>query len=81
MRATLTHFLIILLGLFLLGLSFGWQPDDVTVWVIVAVYVVISILVWIIIYLFTKRKVRRMNANLRRWKSAHADSRPGHLKN
>ena len=80
MRATLTHFLIILFGLFLLGLSFGWQPDDVTVWVIVAVYVVISILVWIIIYLFTKRKVRRINANLRRWKSAHADSRPGHLK-
>ena len=76
-QATLTHFLIIAVGMILLGLSFGWRADDAIVWIIVAVYLTVSVLIWIIMYLFIKRRVRRMNENIRRWKSVHSEDGSG----
>ncbi len=77
-RATLTHFLIIVVGLILLGVSFGWRLDDVIVWIIIGAYLIISVLVWIFMYLYTKHRVRKMNHNLQRWKSTHARVETGH---
>ncbi len=69
-RTTVTHFLLIF-GLYCaLGFSLGWfRPGDTTFWIIMAVMAAAYFLVWLIQYLFCKRRVRQMNDNLKKFKS------------
>lgn len=72
--ATAIHFLVMIIGLLLLGYSFGWSVDDVVVWIIFAVYAGIFIIVWLAVYFSTKRRVDKMNRNLAQWKRARRKS-------
>ena len=79
LSATLIHLLIVMGGLFLLGLSLGWKFDSRQVCLLFAAYIFMFFLIWIIIYLVGKRRVRKMNRNLQQWKSARTGfrTRPG----
>ena len=77
-RATITHLLIVLAGLFILGVCLGWNPNKAWVWILVAAYVATFFLIWLIMYCYYKAKVRKINKGLQKWKSAHEDSRPHH---
>ena len=67
--ATGIHFLVVIAGLFLLGLALGWEFDSVFVISIFIAYFLIFILNWVIMYLVGKSRVRRMNMDLNLWKS------------
>ena len=67
--ATGIHFLVVMAGLFLLGLALGWEFDSVFVISIFIAYFLIFILNWVIMYLVGKSRVRRMNMDLNLWKS------------
>ena len=69
-RATATHLLIVLTGLLLLGVFLGWKPNEIQVWIIIGADVAVFFLIWIIMYLSYKRRIRRMNEELKKWKSA-----------
>ena len=79
LRATSTHFMVMMAGLFFLGFSLGWQPDDVIVWLIFAGYIAIFGIVWLFMYLYVMHKVKRMNKNLQRWKAVHPKEKQQHL--
>ena len=69
-RATATHFLLSFTLYFLLVLSMGWfRLDDPVFWIVIAVMVVIYVLIWLFQYLSYKRKIRKMNHDLKIWKS------------
>ena len=73
--ATGIHFLVVMAGLFLLGLVLGWEFNSVFVVSIFIVYILIFILSWVIMYLVGKSRVRRMNMDLNLWKSAREADR------
>ncbi len=68
-RATATHFLLMFALYFLLVITMGWfRLDDPVFWIVVAVMVCGYVLIWLIQYLFYKRKIRGMNDKLEKWK-------------
>ena len=73
--ATGIHFLVVMAGLFLLGLVLGWEFNSVFVVSIFIVYILIFILSWVIMYLVGKNRVSRMNRDLHLWKSAEEADR------
>lgn len=73
-RATLMHLLIVLAFLFGLGLALGWKPTESWVWITVISYIAVFLLTWLIMHLSYKRRIRRMNENLKEWKSAQKNS-------
>ena len=68
-RATLTHFAIVLGSYFALGGFLGWFRSAMA-WIMLAGFVVVYFIIWLIIYLSYKRQVRRMNEDLKHWKDA-----------
>lgn len=80
LHATATHFIVMIAGLFLLGFSLGWDLNDVIAWLIFAGYIVIFIIVWLFMYLYAKRRVKKMNKNLQRWKDVHPKPKQHQLK-
>lgn len=69
LRCTLTHFALCMASVCAVGFSLGWlsPSDPFTLWMLagcVAAYFVI----WAVMYFRYRRKIRRMNAALRRWK-------------
>ncbi|MCR5791490.1 MAG: DUF3021 domain-containing protein [Lachnospiraceae bacterium] len=75
--ATGIHFLVVMAGLFLLGLGLGWAFDSTFVLYIFIAYILIFILSWSIMYLVGKSRVRRMNRDLYLWKSAVGTAKTG----
>lgn len=74
-RATVIHFLITLISFYILGMTTGWfHPGDPFFWIITAGFVFVYFLIWLAYYISYRRKVRSMNAELRRWKHSHPDS-------
>ena len=71
MRCTLTHFLITMSCMCLVGFSMGWFDlrQSVTLWML-AICVVIYFIIWLIMYLMYKRQIRRINTALKNWKNA-----------
>ena len=68
--ATIIHYIIVMAGLFLLGLSFNWNFSSGWVWSIFASYTAGFFMTWYISYLKGKKKARQMNENLKKWKEA-----------
>ena len=69
-RATVTHFLITFAGIYLAGLSLGWfRFGEPAFWIFTAAMTAAYILVWLIMYIAYKRQIRKMNENLRKWRS------------
>jgi len=73
--ATVIHLLIIMGGLFLLGLSLGWKFNTTQVGILFAAYFIAFVMIWITMYLAGKNRARKMNKDLQQWKSACRDLR------
>lgn len=71
LRCTLTHFLIAMSCMCLIGFTMGWfdPREPVTLWML-AICVVVYFIIWLIMYLLYKRQIRRINAALKDWKRA-----------
>ena len=71
LRCTATHFCVAMSTMCLIGFSMGWFDlrEPVTLW-IMAGFVVLYFIIWLVMYLSYKRQVRRMNAALKTWKDA-----------
>ncbi len=74
LRCTLTHFCVVMTTLCVVGFSMGWLRfrDPVTRWIL-AVSVVAYFIVWTIMCLLYRRKIRRINAALKGWQASHRD--------
>lgn len=74
LRCTVTHFVITMSCLCLIGFTMGWFAlgDPVTPWVLGSC-VVIYFVIWLVMYLRGKRQVRRINEALKTWKDAQGD--------
>ncbi len=70
LHATIIHYIIVMAGLFLLGISFDWNFSNGWVWSIFASYTAGFFMTWYISYLKGKKKARQMNENLKKWKEA-----------
>lgn len=75
LHATIIHYIIVIAGLFLLGLSFNWNFSSGWVWSIFASYTAGFFMTWYISYLKGKKKARQMNENLKKWKEAQKKAR------
>ena len=68
-RATLTHLAITLATCGGLGLFLGWFRSAV-IWYMLIAFVVAYFIIWLIIYLSYKRRVKKLNEDLKHWKEA-----------
>ena len=69
-RATVTHFVITFACLYLVGFALGWfRFGDAPFWIFTGVMVAAYVVIWQVQYQACKRKVRKMNEDLRRWKA------------
>ncbi len=74
LRCTLTHFLITMSCLCLIGFSMGWFSlrDSFTL-CILAICVLVYFIIWRIMCLRYRSKLRRINEALKTWKDAQGD--------
>ena len=71
-RCTVTHFLIAFGGYTALGLIEGWfLPGVPGFWIMTAAMVAVYFIIWLAMYSSYKRTIKRMNAELNRWKETH----------
>ena len=71
LRCTLTHFVIAMTSYCAVGFALGWidPREPATLWMLAAC-IVAYFIIWLIMYLISRRKVRRINESLKRWKDA-----------
>ena len=70
-RATLLHFLISVTPLCVLARLLGWFSfADGTFWAVFAVFFAAYAGIWLGYYISYKRKIKRLNASLKAWRSA-----------
>lgn len=69
LRCTLTHFVIAISSVCAVGFSLGWLSlrEPATLWTL-AGCVVAYFIIWVIMLLLYKRRIRRINEALARWK-------------
>ncbi|MBR6890342.1 MAG: DUF3021 domain-containing protein [Clostridia bacterium] len=74
LRCTLTHFLIAMACMCLIGFAMGWfdPREPITLWML-ALCVVVYFIIWLIMYRLYKRQIRRINAALKAWKRAREE--------
>ena len=69
-RATVTHFVITMGTYYTIAFSLGWfSPTDPDCWIMSGILVFVYFMIWLLQSLIFKHKVKRMNEELRRWKS------------
>lgn len=69
-RATATHFLLVFALYFLLVISMGWfSLDAPAFWIVVGAMAAGYVLIWLLQYLFFRRRIRKMNDDLIKWKT------------
>ena len=70
LRATVTHFLIVMVALLLACFVLKWfEPWSAPFWIMLAAELVGYIIIWLIIYLCYKKQVRNLNNLLKEnWK-------------
>ena len=69
-RATVTHFLISMSTVTVLGYGLKWFPPFGPVfWIMTAACAAVYFAIWLAYYLAYRREVRRMNEDLKQWKS------------
>ena len=73
-RSTLTHFCITMTALCAIGFSMGWFSlrEPVTWWMFM-IFVIVYFIIWLVLFLKYKRKVRQINMALKDWKGTHSD--------
>jgi len=71
LRATVTHFLIVMGVNLLACFVLKWfEPWSTAFWIMIAGELIGYICIWLICYRSYSRTVRRMNSDLKKWKSA-----------
>ena len=69
-RATITHFIISMGIFYVIAFSLGWfSPADPACWIMSVILVFVYFMIWMVHSLIFKYKVKRMNEELRKWKS------------
>ena len=69
-RATATHFLLVFVLFVLLAVWMGWlRLKDPVFWIVLAAMAVAYVLIWLIQYLSYRKKVRKINEDLAKWRS------------
>ena len=69
-RATITHFIISMGIFYVIAFSLGWfSPSDPACWIMSVILVFVYFMIWMVHSLIFKYKVKRMNEELRKWKS------------
>ena len=76
LRCTLTHFCLSMAATCTVGLSMGWFSlgDPLTLWML-AGWVVVYFIIWLVNYLIFKRQIRQINEALKRWKNAQGEGK------
>lgn len=70
-RATVTHFLITFACFYLISFALNWfRFGDSLFWVITAAMMIGYFIVWLMMYLAYKRRIRKINEGLRKLKSS-----------
>lgn len=73
-RATATHFLVTFGCLYLVGFALEWfRFGEPVFWIFTGAMILAYVLIWLIQYMAYKRRIRKMNENLRKWKSRKAE--------
>ena len=69
-RATIIHFIIAMGIFYVIAFTLGWfSPSDPACWIMSAIMVFVYFVIWMVQSLVFKHKVKRMNEELRKWKS------------
>ena len=69
-RATITHFIIAMGVFYVIAFTLRWfSPADPACWIMSAILVIVYFTIWMVQSLIFKHKVKRMNEELRKWKS------------
>ena len=69
LRCTLSHFAIAMATYFTIGFSMGWlRLRDPFTGLMSAACVVIYFIIWLIIWLLNRRRIRKVNEALKAWK-------------
>ena len=73
-RSTITHFIIAMATFYVVAFTLRWfAPTDPVCWIMSVILVIVYFIIWMIQYLIYKHKVKRMNEELKKWKSMRRD--------
>ena len=68
-RCTVTHFVITFTTYFSIGFSLGWLPlGEISTYIMVGCMVVAYFMIWISMYLVSKKQAKELDEELKRWK-------------
>lgn len=74
-RATVTHLLVVSCGFCVIGSILGWiTPGELMFWVVILAMIVAYWIIWLVMYMRYKKKVKKMNDDLKKWKSERHES-------
>ena len=66
-RATVSHFLIVITGLYILGFQLKWPLSDFLI--MTGIMCLTYLIIWLTYSLIYRAKIRKMNEDLKRWKT------------
>ena len=70
-RCTVTHFIITFRTYFIIGFSLGWFPlDKAFTYILVGCMVVAYFMIWVIMYLISKKQTKELDDELKKWKQS-----------
>ena len=73
-RCTVTHFVVTFATYFSIGFSLGWFPlDDIVTYIMVGSMVVAYFMIWLIMYLISKKQAKELDEELKAWKQVKTD--------
>ncbi len=68
-RCTVTHALITIGSYLTIGLTLGWfHFDSIGTYIMIACYIVGYFMIWLIMYLVSKKQTRELDEQLKQWK-------------
>ena len=72
-RCTLTHFVITFGTMAAIGFPMGWYAlDDISTYIMFGSMFVGYVMVWLIIYLISKKQTEELDEELKKWKQSQA---------
>ena len=73
-RCTVTHFVILFTTYFAIGFSLGWFPlNDIVTYIMIGSYIAGYFMIWLIMYLVSKKQAQELDEELKRWKANLSD--------
>ena len=70
-RCTVTHFIVTFATYFIIGFSMGWlRLGDVLTYIMVGCMVIGYFMIWVIMYLISKKQTKELDEELKKWKQS-----------